>query len=212
MKTLDEYLALTYPIELIADTDQGGYFAQHPALPGCMAQGETADEAVASLNEARRDWIEARMAAKLPIPEPAATQPSGKFLLRMPTWMHAELTSLAERQGTSLNQLIVSFLASSVGTQSKATQMDELLTEIRNIRDTLRTQVTTSVLSHKPKTLHLGKGLSRSLAQTRTVIHEKDLQGSGVWYQTLSDAPAETERETQIDMTDLVIAAQQSRR
>ena len=40
---LDDYLQLKYPIELVED-EEGGYFAQIPDLPGCMAQGETTEE------------------------------------------------------------------------------------------------------------------------------------------------------------------------
>jgi hypothetical protein len=40
--------------------------------------------------------------------------PSGRLLLRMPRTLHAELASLAEKRGVSLNQLIVGLLAGSV--------------------------------------------------------------------------------------------------
>ncbi len=40
---------------------------------------------------------------------------SGRLLLRMPSTLHAELAQAAEREGTSLNQLIVGRLSRSVG-------------------------------------------------------------------------------------------------
>jgi len=40
---------------------------------------------------------------------------SGRLLLRMPRTLHAELAQAAEREGTSLNQLIVGLLSRSVG-------------------------------------------------------------------------------------------------
>ena len=43
------------------------------------------------------------------------TAPSGRLLLRMPPDLHAELARAAERQGTSLNGLIISSLTKSVG-------------------------------------------------------------------------------------------------
>jgi hypothetical protein len=39
---------------------------------------------------------------------------SGRLLLRMPRALHAELAQRAEREGTSLNQLIIGALSSSV--------------------------------------------------------------------------------------------------
>jgi antitoxin HicB len=211
MKTLEEYLTLTYPIELVADTEQGGYFAQHPTLPGCMAQGETADEAVASLNEARKEWMAARLAARLPIPEPASTQPSGKVLLRMPSWMHAELTALAEREGTSLNQLLVSALASHLGTRSQSTQMDELLAEVRSLKDALQTKSARTFLSYTPKA---AQRFTKAIFYTgcANARYEKGPKEDVLWAQSLNDLPREAEPDTTIDMTDLVIAGQQSRR
>ena len=46
MKTIDEYMALPYRMELIPDTDEGGYVVVFPELKGCLSSGETVDEAV----------------------------------------------------------------------------------------------------------------------------------------------------------------------
>jgi predicted HicB family RNase H-like nuclease len=40
---------------------------------------------------------------------------SGKVLVRMPPALHEQLSRLAEEQGVSLNQLVVSLLAGGVG-------------------------------------------------------------------------------------------------
>jgi len=114
LKTLEDFLALRYPIELIED-DSGGYFAKHPDLDGCFAQGETPDEAIASLADARSLWISARLEDGMPVPEPLATEPSGRFLVRTLPRIHAALTRLAQRQGVSLNQLLNVVLAEHIG-------------------------------------------------------------------------------------------------
>ncbi len=44
-----------------------------------------------------------------------ASEPSGRLLLRMPRSLHAALAQVAERDGTSLNQLITGTLASAIG-------------------------------------------------------------------------------------------------
>lgn len=45
--------------------------------------------------------------------QPAETEHSGRLLLRMPRALHGELAQAAEREGVSLNRLIVSRLSGS---------------------------------------------------------------------------------------------------
>lgn len=67
--TLEHLLSLSYPYQLERDED-GVFVASHPDLLGCLAQGETANEVVANLDEARQAWISHRFEIGLPIPEP----------------------------------------------------------------------------------------------------------------------------------------------
>ncbi len=39
--------------------EEGGYWAEVPALPGCVTQGETRGELEANLREAVAGWLEA---------------------------------------------------------------------------------------------------------------------------------------------------------
>ena len=48
--------------------------------------------------------------------------PSGRLLVRMPRKLHAELARAAEQEGVSLNQLITTRLASSVGWRDESGQ------------------------------------------------------------------------------------------
>ena len=70
------YANLEYPIELFRRNDEGDRYwvAEIPDLPGCVADGDTPDEAVESLEEAKRLWIEARLENGHPIPEPTDTR------------------------------------------------------------------------------------------------------------------------------------------
>lgn len=114
-KSLDYYLSLSYPYELVRDED-GLFVASHPSLMGCLAQGETADEAIEALDLARRAWLEVRFEDGLPIPEPLEDADySGKILLRIPPALHAALARLAEQQEASLNQLINNLLSEAGG-------------------------------------------------------------------------------------------------
>lgn len=73
--TLDDFMKLPYPIALYPDVKQGGYYAEHPDLPGCGAQGNTVDEALASLEDSKRIWIEIKLEefGEDAIPLPSAT-------------------------------------------------------------------------------------------------------------------------------------------
>jgi antitoxin HicB len=47
-----------YTIILHPDTEEGGYTVTVPALPGCVTQGETLQEAIAMAKDAIRLYIE----------------------------------------------------------------------------------------------------------------------------------------------------------
>lgn len=46
MKTIDEYMALPYRMEIIPDMEEGGYVVSFPDLKGCLSSGETIDQAI----------------------------------------------------------------------------------------------------------------------------------------------------------------------
>jgi len=63
------------PYTVLYRMDQGtdgsiGYIAWHPDLPGCMSDGDTPQEAIENLAEARGLYIESLLEDGLPVPEP----------------------------------------------------------------------------------------------------------------------------------------------
>ena len=44
---------------IIHPAEEGGFWAEVPALPGCVTQGETRDELPKNLREAVEGWLEA---------------------------------------------------------------------------------------------------------------------------------------------------------
>ena len=44
---------------IIHPADEGGFWAEIPALPGCVTQGESIAEVMANLKEAVEGWLEA---------------------------------------------------------------------------------------------------------------------------------------------------------
>ncbi|MEH2157615.1 type II toxin-antitoxin system HicB family antitoxin [Nostoc sp.] len=109
--SLEYYLNLQYPVTLYPDPEEG-YVAQIKDLPGCLTQGETLEETMANLNEARELWIETAYEAGDRIPLPSSDNSySGKRLLRMPKSLHRRLAETSELEAVSLNQYIVSLLS-----------------------------------------------------------------------------------------------------
>ena len=44
---------------IVHEAEEGGYWAEVPALPGCVTQGETREELEANLREAISAWLAA---------------------------------------------------------------------------------------------------------------------------------------------------------
>lgn len=46
-------------LHVIIEQDEAGYYvAEVPALPGCLSQGKTREEAIANIKEAIEGWLE----------------------------------------------------------------------------------------------------------------------------------------------------------
>ncbi len=58
-----------YTIILHPEPEEGGYSVTVPALPGCVTQGETVEEAIGMAREAIALHLEGRIAEGLPVPE-----------------------------------------------------------------------------------------------------------------------------------------------
>jgi predicted RNase H-like HicB family nuclease len=118
MKNLDasELLKKPYSRMLIPDPESGTFTARIVEFPGCLAQGSSAAEAYDRLEAVAESWIEAAREMQQEIPPPAAeSQFGGRFALRLPRSLHRQAAELAELDGTSLNQFIVSTVAEKVG-------------------------------------------------------------------------------------------------
>jgi predicted RNase H-like HicB family nuclease len=51
---------------IVHNAEEGGFWAEVPALPGCVTQGETMDEIRDNLKEAVELWLEAGQDAGTP--------------------------------------------------------------------------------------------------------------------------------------------------
>ena len=83
--------------------------AEIPALSGCVAQGETMEEALKQLECNEHEWLETAKEFQLEIPDIPIEEMelySGKFTVRMAAHVHKAATELSKKQGVSLNQYV----------------------------------------------------------------------------------------------------------
>ncbi len=108
MKRL-KYSAIIRPLT----KDEGsGYLIEIPELPGCVADGETVEEALLEAESAIDSWIQTAKEFGDPIPDPSVNKRySGQWRLRVPKSLHAALVMRAKQEGVSLNLLAATILA-----------------------------------------------------------------------------------------------------
>jgi len=103
-----------FTVRPLAAEEGGGYLIEFPDLPGCVSDGETVEEAIANGIDAKQEWLAVAKEQARQIPEPGG-QLSGKWVQRVPRSVHARLVERAEREGVSLNTLVVSLIAEGLG-------------------------------------------------------------------------------------------------
>ena len=61
MRVLNDYMAMSYRMEIVEDKDEGGFVVSYPDLPGCITCGETIESALKNAEDAKKAWIEAAL-------------------------------------------------------------------------------------------------------------------------------------------------------
>ncbi|MBP5208299.1 MAG: type II toxin-antitoxin system HicB family antitoxin [Clostridia bacterium] len=119
-KTLDYYLTLPYRLEIVPDTEEGGYGARYPELPGCITSSDTPEGIIANAEDAKKAWIEAALEEGIEIAEPQPNSDlsgySGQFKLRIPKSLHRSLSVHAKEEGISMNQYCLYLLSKNDAT------------------------------------------------------------------------------------------------
>ena len=112
MKTLNEYMSMSYKMEIIEDQDEGGFVISYPDLPGCITCGEPIESAMQKAKDAKREWIRAALEEGIETYEPDSLENySGQFKLRIPRSLHRSLAEHSQREGISMNQYCVYLLS-----------------------------------------------------------------------------------------------------
>lgn len=112
MKTVDEYMAMPYRLEIVPDPDEGGFVGSYPELPGCLTCGETMEEVAKNAEDAKRSWLIAAIEEGITIHEPDMLGAySGQFKLRIPKSLHRSLAEHSKSEGISMNQYCLYLLS-----------------------------------------------------------------------------------------------------
>ena len=65
VKTLNDYLAMSYRMEIVEDKNEGGFVVSFPELPGCIACGDTIESAVAKQRTLKKPGLKPPLKAEL---------------------------------------------------------------------------------------------------------------------------------------------------
>jgi antitoxin HicB len=139
-KDLEYYMNLQFPIEIIKipDSKGGGFMACIPQLGRMtlVGDGETLLDAIQDLEEAKRRLFQRYLDNRIPIPEPEGDEEhSGRFVARLPKYLHRELSLTAKRNKVSLNSFVATLLSGALKEHKFISVIDKFETEIRLLRD-----------------------------------------------------------------------------
>lgn len=96
--------------------DDDGFVAVCPEIPSISGLGDTPGEAIAELDTALALALEVMEEEGRAIPEARTLSSfSGQFRVRLPASLHQWLVDEADREGTSLNTLVVQLLSEARG-------------------------------------------------------------------------------------------------
>ena len=115
---------LKYPfeIQMLDESEGGGYLITFPDLPGCMSDGETIEEAIENGKDAVNCWIQTAKEFDDPVPKPGRGSLSGRFVQRVPKSLHTRLASRAKQEGVSMNALTTYFLVEGLTSNENRTK------------------------------------------------------------------------------------------
>lgn len=135
-KNLDYYMGLPYTIEVIPipASEGGGYTAQLPQLGrfAFVGDGETIEEAIADLENFKRERFAAYLEDGIEIPEPKLEKEdySGRFLVRIPKVLHRQLVEAAKENQSSLNQYVTYLLSTNFNIDRQHKQFNTIIDQL----------------------------------------------------------------------------------
>ncbi len=138
----NNYKFNVYPL---SEEDGGGFYAEVPELPGCIASAQTLEETMDLLKEAIDSWIAVSKEKGKKIPEATyydadESMPSGRFGVRISKTSHKKLLEIAEKENISLNALVCKFLDQMIAADGIDTVVAEKLLKFENSLDDISSE------------------------------------------------------------------------
>lgn len=112
MKTLNEYMSMSYKMKIIEDQDEGGFVISYPDLPGCITCGETIESAMQNAKDKKRGSN--MLLKRNRIYEPDSLKLFWTIQIKNTTSLHRSLAEHSQREGISMNQYCVYLLKNDV--------------------------------------------------------------------------------------------------
>ena len=101
---------------ILRKDEDGSYAAEVLEFPGCLASGESAAAANEALEEVMEIWVRSELERGREIPTPFDVRAySGRVTLRIAPSVHERAAMWAAMEGTSLNRLLATAIASYTG-------------------------------------------------------------------------------------------------
>lgn len=114
MKKINKKSKYPFEITILPEDDGGGFLITFPDLPGCMADGETIEQAIENGQDAVFCWLAVAKERGQDVPEPGRSH-SGQYVQRLPKSLHAKLAAMSKAENTSINQLAATLIAEGIG-------------------------------------------------------------------------------------------------
>lgn len=113
-----------YPLTVEWSKEDQQYVVTCPSFPGLSALGTTREQALQEAETVLHLFVESYKDRNLELPEPRRVEEfSGQFRVRLPKSLHRQAAQLADSDGISLNQLVISAVEARVGAEQMGAKM-----------------------------------------------------------------------------------------
>jgi len=103
-----------FEIRPLTAEEGGGYLVEFPEYPGCIADGESPEEALREGRDSLISYLRTLEELGRPVPNSGDVY-GGQWRQRVPKSLHAALARRAQQEGVSLNMLVTALLAEGLG-------------------------------------------------------------------------------------------------
>lgn len=144
-KNIEYYLDKFYRIEIreIPEEEGGGFVASLPQFghSGIIADGDTPEEAVKELEIVKelrfRYYLDEGLDIPLPEEESSSDDFSGKFITRVPSFLHRELANEAKKSGVSVNLLVNNLLSAGLERERTFSYIEEVKQAVESLKENI---------------------------------------------------------------------------